>query len=54
VSPASDDEVRQVPARARAAAVQKLVLTYLLSSGEARMLFAGEVYVARDGLVLEV
>ena len=47
--------------RAEAAGVQKLVLTHLLSTeddvaltGEARSLFSGEVYVGRDGLVLEV
>ena len=54
-------EVRQAAMRAREAGVEKLVFTHLLPTAdeaellaEARSLFAGEVYVARDGLVLDV
>jgi ribonuclease BN (tRNA processing enzyme) len=59
--PPTHTEVRQVAARAREAGVEELVLTHLLPTenesellAEARSLFSGEVYVARDGLVLDV
>jgi ribonuclease BN (tRNA processing enzyme) len=54
-------EVRQVAARAQSAGVEKLVLTHLLDSEddahlicEASAIFSGEIFVARDGLILDM